>query len=132
MAEALASFISPHKINDEIKATVPVPLPRSEIRLYSYSSSHIRSLCGWSVNSSGYTLRGRLCDDIEQNFTHLARASSDRIALLILQGIDLSVCVQGKNHWFSVHLRKSPSIVGATTDPPLMNWGQQAPSDQGA
>src|ERR1044071_1251357 len=84
VAEANASFIAPHKINDEIKATVPDPQPRSEIRLYSYSSSHIRSLCGWGVNSSGYTLRGRLGDDVEQNFTHLARASPDRIALLIL------------------------------------------------
>ena len=116
MAEALASFISPHKINDEIKATVPVPLPRSEIRLYSYSSSHIRSLCGWRVNSSGYTLRGRLRDDVEQHFTHLARASSDRIALLILQGIDLSVCVQGKNHWFGVHSKKVSLITRAPHD----------------
>jgi len=116
VAEALASFITPHKINDEIKATVPVPLPRSEIRLYSYSSSHIRSLCGWRVNSSGYTLRGRLRDDVEQNFTHLARASSDCIALLILQGIDLSVCVQGKNHWFSVHSKKVSLITRAPHD----------------
>ena len=30
VAEANASFITPHKINDEIKATVPDPQPRSE------------------------------------------------------------------------------------------------------
>jgi len=116
VAEALASFITPHQINDEITATVPNPWLRSEIRLYSYSSSHIRSLCGWSVNSSGYSLRGRLRDDVEQNFTHLARAGPDRVALLILQGIDLSVCVQGKNHWFSVHSKKVSLITRAPHD----------------
>ena len=48
-------------------------------------------------------MRGWFRDDVEQNFTHLARASSDRVALLILYCIDLSVSVQWKNHWFSVH-----------------------------
>ena len=101
------ALISPHKINNETEKRF---LIRSPIRngLYRYRSSHVRSLCGWSVNSSGDTLRGRFRDDVEQDLAHLARASPDRVALLILYGIDLSVWIQGKNHWFGVHSKRSP------------------------
>ena len=92
---------------------------RSENRLYRYRSSHIRSLCRWSVNSSRDTLRGRLRDDVKQNFTHLARASPDRVALLILYCIDLSVCVQRKNHWLSIHSKKGLPYRALRPNPPL-------------
>jgi hypothetical protein len=71
--------------------------------LNSNSSPDIGPLGSGDVNPSGNTGRGRLSNNVKQNFANLSCTGSDRVPLFILQGVDLTVSVKGKNHWFRVH-----------------------------
>ena len=72
--------------------------------LYRYSSPNVGALGNGDIYLAGNTWRGWLSYDVKQNFAHLTRTGADRVPFFILQRVDLSVSVQGKNHWFSVHL----------------------------
>ena len=76
----------------------PLSLTR---KLYSYSSTHIRSLCGWTT--AWNTLRSRFSNNVKQDLAYLTCPGSYGSALLILDGVDTTVCVQWKDHWFCVH-----------------------------
>ena len=73
-------------------------------KLYRYRRPNIRALGTGDIYLSGNTWRGGLSNYVKQNFAHLTRTGADRVPFFILQRVDLSVSVQGKNHWFSVHL----------------------------
>ena len=88
--------------NDEVKATVPAALT---LKLYSYGRPYIRPLRIQFARRG----RGGLGDYIKQNFAHLARSRSYRVALLVLEGINLSALVERKNRWLSGH-SSTPSL----------------------
>jgi len=79
-------------------ATVSEVLP-STLKLHSYCRSDIRPLrihFAWSR-------RGRLRNYVKQNLTHFARSGSYRVALFILQGINLTAFIQRKNRRLCGH-----------------------------
>ncbi len=104
--------------NDEVRAKCP------DLKLNGYSSPHVRTLCGWDVYSARNTLRGRLSDDVKQYFTHFARPRPNGIALFVPQSVDQPICVEGKNHWFSVHCcSQSPSFTRLRKADPVFYSG---------
>ncbi len=77
-------------------------------KLDSNGRPHVTSLWSGNIYSAGNTRRGRLGNDVKQYFANLARAGSDRVPLLVLERINQSICVQGEDHWFSVHSQTLP------------------------
>ena len=107
------SSFSSAQINDEVKTTGSALLPSIDGSDRD-SSAHVRSLCGWNIYSARDALSCRFGDDIQQDFAHLTCASPDSISLFILQSVDLTIRVQGKNHRFVVHFgKKTPSLTRA-------------------
>jgi hypothetical protein len=72
--------------------------------LYRYRRPNVRALGTGDIYFAGNTWRGGLGNYVKQYLAHLTRTGADRVPLFILQRVDLTVSVQGKNHWFSVHL----------------------------
>jgi hypothetical protein len=68
-------------------------------KLNSYCRSHIRPLRIQFARSRG----GGLCNYVKQNLTYFARSCSNRVALLILKGINLSAFIKRKNRWLCGH-----------------------------
>lgn len=97
---------SPHDDNDEVGQRQP-RLNETDAgptrKLNSDSSPYIGTLGTGDVYLAGNAWRGWLSNDVKQNFANLTCACSDRVALFVLYCVDLSVGVQGKNHWFRVH-----------------------------
>src|SRR5437868_4418210 len=111
-------------VNDELKVMILSQTANcgQTRKLYSNRSTHIRSLCGWNVNSARNALRSRFGNDVEQHFTHFPRARSDRVALFVLKSVNLTVRVQGKNHRFSVHVYTTLLYPDSETDrTPVLN-----------
>ena len=69
------------------------------LKLYSYCRSHIRPLRVHFARSR----RGGLRNYVKQNLTNFARPCAYRVALLVLEGINLSTFVQRKNGWLCGH-----------------------------
>ena len=77
-------------------------------KLDSNGRPHVTSLWSGNIYSAGNTRRGRLGNNVKQYFANLARAGSDRVPLLVLERINQSICVQGEDHWFSIHSQTLP------------------------
>jgi hypothetical protein len=104
-----------------------------DLKLNGYSSPHVRTLYGWDIYSARNTLRGRLRDDVKQNFTHFARPRPNGIALFVSQSVDQPICVKGKNHWFSVHcFSQSPSFTRVRKADPVFYSGASLEYGDGA
>ena len=119
LAELIVTFSTLYQ-NDEARQWLQIfdARPNYELPdplLYCYSSPHIGSLCNWNINSSRYTGRCRLGDDVKQYLTHFTCAGSDGISLFVLEGVNPAVDIQGQNHWFGEHLLFSPGRLGASS-----------------
>ena len=84
-----------------------LPLPNR--KLDCDSRPNVGPLRNGDVYFTGNTWRGWFSNDVKQNFANLTSAGSDRISFFVLQRVNLSICVQGKDYWFRVHVQKSPS-----------------------
>ena len=95
--------------NDDVHLTVGIwPTVFRTRKLDSDGRPHVTSLWSGNVYATGNTRRGRLGNNVKQYFANLACAGSDRVSLFVLERVNQSICVQGKDHWFSVHSQNLP------------------------
>src|SRR4029079_10324946 len=80
-------------------------------KLNRNSRPHVPALWSGHVYSAGYTRRSWLGNDVKQYLANLARAGSDRVPLFVLERIDLSIRIQGEDHWFCVHAHNLPFVA---------------------
>jgi hypothetical protein len=72
--------------------------------LNRHSCPHIRLLRNEDLSAAANRGREWLRDDVQQDFAHLAATCSDRVSLLILQQVNLTLKIQWKDHGCGVHL----------------------------